>query len=271
MIIDFHTHIFPEHIAKDAIHKLEQENHNTAEGTGTLTGLKKDMEKFNVDYSVILPVMTKPSQFDSLNEYAKNINCKDGILSFGGIHPDCENIKEKLIYIKGLGLKGVKLHPDYQGPTYIDDERYIRIIRECLKLDLCVVIHAGLDVGRPIPIHCPPDKTYLMLKEVLKDCHKDSKIILAHMGGMLQWELVERLLVGQNVYFDLAYCNRLGDKTQMTRIIKNHGADKILYGTDYPWIRQNEMTDYIEGLPITQEEKELIMYKNATRLLELPY
>lgn len=269
MIIDFHTHIFPENIAKNAIHSLESESHIKAVGAATLLGLKEEMQNANVSYSVILPVMTKPSQFNSINQFAKCINQNNGIISFGGIHPDCENIYEKLCYIKELGLNGIKLHPDFQGPTYIDDRRYIQIIKGCIQLDLCVVIHAGLDVGKPIPIHCPPDRAFIMLQEVLKDCHKDSKIILAHMGGMLQWELVEKLLVGQNVYFDLAYCNRLGNKEQMTRIIKKHGANKILYGTDYPWTNQDEMTVYINQLDISQEEKDLIFYKNASKLLEL--
>lgn len=269
MIIDFHTHIFPEHIAQDAIKSLEQESHLHAKGIGTLSGIKEEMYNSKVDYSVILPVVTKPAQFDSVNQFAHSINEEDGIISFGGIHPENENLSEKLHYIKSLGLKGIKLHPDYQGPTYIDDERYIHIIKECICLDICVVIHTGMDVGRPIPIHCPPDRACLMLQEVLKDCHKDSKIILAHMGGMLQWDLVEKFLVGQNIYLDLAYCNRLGNKEQMTRIIKNHGAHKILYGTDYPWTNQAEMTDYINGLSISQKEKELIFYKNAAGLLEL--
>lgn len=270
MIIDFHTHIFPDHIAQKAIHNLEQAGHIQAKGNGTLSGLKNDMAKSKVDYSVILPVMTNPSQFDSLNQYAHNINNKEGIISFGGIHPDSEHITEKLEYIKKLGLKGIKLHPDFQGPTFIDDKRYIKILKECIRLDLCVVIHAGMDVGKPIPIHCPPDRAWIMLQEVLKDCKKDSKIILAHMGGMLQWELVEKLLVGQNVYFDLAYCSYLGSPEQMTKIIQKHGADRILYATDYPWTNQQEMINFINELPITQQEKEMIFYKNAARLLGLP-
>ncbi|MGN0437056.1 MAG: amidohydrolase family protein [Lachnospiraceae bacterium] len=270
MIIDFHTHIFPESIAKNAIHNLEQESGIKAKGIGTLSNLKENMKIAGVDYSVILPVATKPSQFHSINEYAQEINNTDGIISFGGIHPENDNITEKLSYIKKLGLKGVKLHPDYQGPTYIDDPRYIQIIKECIRLDLCMVIHAGMDVGKPIPIHCPPDKSYIMLNEVLRNCTKDSKIVLAHMGGMLQWDLVEKLLVGKNIYFDLAYCNHLGNKEQITRIIKKHGADKILYATDYPWTNQEEMTNYINTLDISSEEKEMILYKNAAKLLDIP-
>ena len=126
-----------------------------------------------------------------------------------------------------------------------------------------------MDVGRPIPIHCPPDHAYLMLKEVLTNCPNDSKIVLAHMGGMMQWDLVEQLLVGKNVYFDFAYCNILGSQEQMLRIIKKHGANRILFGTDFPWTSQSQLISYINQLPLTREEKECIFYKNAKKLLEL--
>lgn len=269
MVIDFHTHIFPDELAASAIASLERESNLKANNTGTLKSLKNSMEQCGVDYSVVLPVMTKPGQFETVNTFAKAINQKDGILSLGGIHPENDNITDKLEYIKNSGLKGIKLHPDFQGPRFIDDPAYIHIIKECIRLDLCTVIHAGMDVGRPIPIHCPPDRAYIMLNEVLKDCKKDSKIVLAHMGGMLQWDLVEKFLVGQNVYFDLAYCPILAKKEQMLHIIKKHGADRILFGTDFPWTNQKETIDYVQSLQLSQEEKELILYKNASRLLDI--
>lgn len=269
MIIDFHTHIFPENIAAKTIKMMEERTNIKATAMSTIEGLLGSMKEGAIDYSVVLPVATKPAQFDSINQFASDINHTGSILSFGGIHPDNDNIAERLAYIKSLGLKGIKLHPDFQGPTYIDDERYIEIIKECIRLDLCCVIHAGMDVGIPIPIHCPPDRAYLMLKEVLKDCKKDSKIVLAHIGGHMQWELVEELLVGQNVYFDLAYSIKRVAKDTLLRIIKNHGADRILFATDFPWRSQKESAEFVKALPLSEDEIENIMYRNAAKLLEL--
>lgn len=266
MIIDFHTHIFPDAIAAKSIAALESNSDEKARISGTVSGLQSSMKQNHIDYSVVLPVVTRPSQFDTINQFAASINGTNGIYSFGGIHPENENIPEKLRYIQSLKLKGIKLHPDFQD-TYIDDERYIKIIKECIRLDLCCVIHAGLDVGKPYPIHCPPDRIYIMLKEVLKDCNKDSKIILAHMGGYLQWQLVEEFLVGQNVYFDLAFCKNVIDKDVLLRIIENHGSDRILYATDSPWAEQNDMVEYVKSLPLDEEDKDNIFYKNAVRLL----
>lgn len=287
MVIDFHTHVFPEKIAENTIKTMSQQSHATAVTDGTLKGLQSAMQKDKIDYSVVLPVVTKPEQFETINKYAASINKKNRIYSFGGIHPDNDNITERLTYIKSLGLKGIKLHPDYQN-AYIDDKHYIQIIKECIRLDLCCVIHAGLDIGLPVPIHCPPDRIYLMLQEVLKDSQPQTlssasavqmnifdnqkqasspKIILAHMGGYLQWQLVEELLVGQDVYFDLAFCNQKMPKEQLIRIIKNHGSHRILYATDSPWAGQKEIVDYVKSLPLSQEDIENILYKNAMKLL----
>lgn len=268
MIIDFHTHIFPKKIAANAIARLECQANIKAATDGTIEGLRNSMKSDNIDYSVVLPVMTKPTQFDSVNQYAADINGTDGIFSFGGIHPDNNHISEKLNYIKSLGLKGIKLHPDYQG-AYIDDERYLAIIKECIRLDLCCVIHAGLDIGFPAPIHCPPDRSCLMLQEVLRDCNKDSKIVLAHVGGHLQWRLVEELLVGQNVYFDLAFCLNQIEPDTLLRIIENHGSDRILYATDSPWSSQRETASFVRSLPLADDDLDNILYKNAMRLLEI--
>lgn len=268
MIIDFHTHLFPDAIAERCIETLEGESNTKAQISATVQGLIDSMKQHHIDYSVVLPIVTHPKQFDSINRFAAEINGKHGIFSLGSIHPENENIREKLEYIKSLGLKGVKLHPDYQGP-YIDDAGYIEIIRGCMDLDLICVIHAGLDIGKPYPIHCPPDRMYMVLQEVLKDCKKDSKIVLAHMGGYLQWQLVEECLVGQNVYFDLAFCKDVIDRDVLIRIIENHGSNRILYATDSPWAKQDDMVEYVKGLPLDEEDKENIFYKNAVRLLEM--
>jgi len=269
MIVDFHTHIFPDHIAEKTIQNLQKQSHAAAYSDGSLSGLLNCMQTGGIDYSVVLPVATKPSQFHSINRFASQINGKNGIVSFGGIHPQNENIAEKLKYIKSLGLKGIKLHPDYQD-TYIDDIHYIEILCECLRLDLCVVIHSGLDVGLPVPIHCPVDRLYLVLKEISKDLYKDSKIVLAHVGGHLQWELVEELLVGKNVYFDLAFSPTVMNRETLLRIIKNHGTDRILFATDSPWSSQKEAVRYIKSLPLSDEDMRKIFYENAAKLLDLP-
>jgi predicted TIM-barrel fold metal-dependent hydrolase len=265
MVIDFHTHIFPEQIAEKTIKHLEEAGNVRAFTDGTLSGLIRSMEENGIDLSVVLPVVTKPSQFDTVNAYAASITGRDGIISFGGIHPDTEDYREKLEQIKELGLLGIKLHPDYQK-TFISDPRMVRIISYAAELGLIVIIHAGLDIGLPDPIHCPPARTADMLSQI---DNIDARIILAHMGGFNQWDDVEEYLVGKNIWLDTSYCfGQLPDE-QFIRIIRNHGADRILFSTDSPWSGQKESLEYIKHLELTKEELERILHSNAEELLGL--
>lgn len=265
MIIDFHTHIFPDKIAEKTITKLASLGGLKAYTDGTLNGLKKSMKENNITMAVILPVVTKPSQFESINTFAAQITGKDGIISFGGIHPDNDDYMEKLEEIKKMGLLGIKLHPDYQE-TYIDDPRMVRIIQYATKLGLIVSIHAGIDVGLPNPVHCTPKRAAIMLDQIDRT---DAKIILAHTGGYGMWDEVEEYLTGRNIWFDIAVCLGNIKDEQFLRIVKNHGADRILFATDSPWSGHKETYEYLMGLDLTEEEKERILYKNATELLGL--
>ena len=182
MVIDFHTHIFPDAIAGKTIAALEARSGIRAATDGTLTGLINSMERSGVDVSVIQPVVTKPSQFDSINAFAKSINEKYAgkLVSFGGIHPDCEDYRGKLRTIKEMGLPGIKIHPDYQG-VMIDDVRYMNIIEYANELGLIIMTHAGIDIGLPEPVHCPPDRMRKVLDKI-----RPEKMVLAHYGGWRQ-------------------------------------------------------------------------------------
>ncbi|MBE5964647.1 MAG: metal-dependent hydrolase [Lachnospira sp.] len=263
MIIDFHTHIFPDKIVKATIEQLENRAKIKAFSDGTLKDLQESMKEANVDYSVVLPVATKPSQFKTLNDYAAEISKIEGIISFGGIHPDTPDYKAELDYIKSLSLKGIKLHPDYQH-TFVDDEKILRIVDYAAKLDLIVSFHAGLDIGLPEVIHCPPNRSKNLLNALEYD-----KIVLAHTGGFAMWDEVEEYIVGKNVYLDISYSLGHIDDEQFVRIVRNHGVDKVLFATDSPWGGQKNTIEHFNKLAFTDEEKEKIFSGNARKLLHL--
>lgn len=265
MIIDFHTHTFPDKIAKGTMHALEECAHIKATREGTVQALLGQMEESGVDLSVIMPVVTKPSQFQSVNDCAAMINdtYPGRLISFGGIHPNTQNYKEELSYIASLGIKGIKLHPDYQG-VFIDDMAYLRIIDRAVELGLVIMLHAGVDIGMPTPVHCPPDRARKMIREI-----QPQKLILAHFGGWKQWDEVEDFLVGQNVYFDCAFCSNYFDSMQFERMVKAHGADKILFATDSPWENPSDTIKWIESTNLSQDEKDRIYSFNAKKLLAL--
>jgi hypothetical protein len=268
MVIDFHTHIFPDKVAAKAIPKLASVIRLAPSMDGTANGLMDSMEQSGVDVSVILPTVTDPHQFDSIIRFASFINEtyseKDGarLLSLAGVHPACDDYKEQLKLIKKEGFKGIKLHPNYQG-FHFDDIRYMRLIYAASELDLCVLTHAGYDPYTPDEVFCSPDMILHVLDEVAP-----SKLILAHMGSNENYTESEEKLCGKNVFLDTAYSILHMEEEQLVRMIKRHGADKILFGTDAPWTSQKECVEKIHHLSgLSDDEKTRILSQNAADLL----
>ncbi|MEE3450925.1 MAG: amidohydrolase family protein [Acutalibacteraceae bacterium] len=275
MVIDFHTHVYPDKIAEKTIEKLKASAPGVKVYTkGTLESLRESMKNSDIDKSVILPVATRAGQFDTINRFAQHINNKyNDLISFGGIHPLDENPEEKLLQLKQNGFKGVKIHPDYTG-TFIDDEHYITILTLCGKIGLTVVTHAGVDPAFDV-VHCPPEKARNVLERVNKESGaKEPFIVFAHLGGIYSKEDVAKYLLGSNCYIDIScsfaslgsWCNT--DDEDVIRVIKAHGAEKILFATDSPWNDQRSYAEHFKALDgISDEEKQLILYKNAQKLL----
>lgn len=270
MVIDFHTHIFPDKIAERTIEILEQNMINSGKTDGhaftrgKLSELKQSMQESGVNYSVVLPIATNVHQSVSINNFASQINGKDNIFSFGSLHPMQEDWESVLYDIKEKGLKGIKLHPEYQS-FYIDSPESVRILKKCEELDLIVVLHAGFDVGVLPPAHCMPEN----LRHVLDYEISGEKVIAAHLGGWSVWDDVEKYLVGTPIMLDTAYIMDFVSKEQFIRIIRNHGAQKILFATDSPWENPKDTLKFINSLEITESEREKILYKNAEKLLSI--
>lgn len=266
MIIDFHTHIFPEKLAVKTITKLEAAANVKACADGREQTLIRSMEASGVDVSIVLPVVTAPEQFSTINRFAVSLNEKYSgknvrLLSFGGIHPDTADYKSKLRQLKEMGLQGIKLHPDYQG-TYFDDLKYMRILEEASVLGLVTVVHAGIDIGFPDHVHCSVDRILKVLDEVAPQ-----KLVLAHLGGFRVWEDVEQRIAGRDVYLDTAYTEGMIADELFLKILKKHGADRILFATDSPWSGQAESLAQIRRLVVNEQEREMILGRNAQRLI----
>ncbi|KMZ54951.1 amidohydrolase family protein [Dorea sp. D27] len=262
MTIDFHTHMFPDKIAKGTLRFLASVCHIEPYTDGTYEGLKASAIAAGVDISVALPIVTKPSQFESINRFAAE-HQEGRIVSFGSIHPDSHDYKHQLRQIKSMGMKGIKLHPDYQE-VYFDDIRYKRIVDYASELGLIISVHAGQDPKCPEDVHCTPQ----MAAELIDEVHPE-KLVLAHLGGNGQWDQVEEHLVGKHVYFDTGVVlGRISDD-QFIRIARTHGSDKILFATDSPWAGQKEFISYLESMDLTEEEKRRISGENAMRILGL--
>ena len=269
MIIDFHTHVFPEKIAKTTIDILAEKANNVPYTDGTVQGMLDAVDRAKADIAITLPVLTKPTQFDSVTKFAKAINDEyshkgNKLISFGGMHPQCDDIEGKMAYLKLLGFKGVKIHPDYQN-TYIDDDGYIKILTTAKKLDMIVVTHAGVDDGYlDQPVKCPPERVLKVIEQV-----GHSKFVLAHYGGHKQWDKVLEILAGKDVYFDTAYTLHEISEELFKKILSKHGDDKILFATDCPWRDIKSDVEIIKSYNLGKEIEDKIFYKNAKKLLNI--
>ncbi|MBQ9744091.1 MAG: amidohydrolase family protein [Clostridia bacterium] len=269
MVIDFHTHIFPDKIAKRTIEALSMGASIPAHSTGDFDGLVRSMTENGIDISVNLPVLTRASQLESVTAFAKEINEKSytgaRIISFAGIHPDIEDYEKALYDIKEKGFLGIKLHPDYQG-TYIDDEKYIRILKCAKELDLITLTHSGFDgayVGQPIK--CTPKR----VARVLDRLGGYEGLVLAHMGANELFHEFTDTLAGENVYIDTSYVLPFIGKDMFCRMVEKHGANKILFASDSPWQDQGEMVRILKSYISDKELEDMMLYKNAKKLLKI--
>lgn len=268
MLIDFHVHTFPESIAERTLSVLLDNMKHTynIEQTlsygGTVPLLLEDMKKTGVDKSIIMPIATKPQQHTTINNFAEQIR-SDKIISFGSLHPYMDNPESELKNLKSRGFLGIKLHPDYQGVN-ADDEKFIHLVKKATELGMYVVIHSGYDTGIKPPFKGTVPRMRRLLNEV-----DDSFIILAHMGGFSQWDEVEEYLLKTNAYFDTSVVSRFISPEQYKRIIIQHGADKILFGSDAPWESPKMTLEFLKNAGLSDDAYEMITHKNAEKILNL--
>ena len=263
MLIDFHTHAFPEGIARRAVDKLSHVAGGLAPQTdGTLDSLKKVMDEDGVDISVVLSIATNPKQMHNVNNFAAEMDRDSRIVAFGSVHPDAPDALEELERIAAMGLKGVKFHPEYQG-FFVDEERMKPIYRKISELGLITLFHAGEDYGYPPPYHATPERLIRAIRWF------DSPVIAAHWGGAgFGREVIERLC-GENLYFDLSYGYAAMPRPVAQAIVDRHGTEKLLFGSDAPWHRPEWELRLLNALDLSDEARERICWKNAAELLGL--
>lgn len=282
MIIDFHTHTFPDAISERVLAKLSRVSRTAYFTDGSTAGLLASMKQAGISYSVNLPVMTDAGQVEKVNNQLtkeREALFDKGIITFGGMHPDYADYKAELTRLKEQGIKGIKLHPAYQK-TDLGDIKMMRIIDCASGLGLIVLVHAGIDIG----IY---DRNYSPVSQILKviDEIHPPKLVLAHMGGWGCWEDVERDLAGAPVWLDTAFSigaltpsreaegapyrsYNLSDE-DFVRLVRKHGSGRVLFATDSPWESQEDYIRRLQNMPLTESEQEQIFSENARQLLAL--
>lgn len=265
MLIDVHTHAFPDAIAGKTIEVLKakmlaQSGVVVENATdGTVGGLVRSMNLNGVDLSFVMPIATKVSQTATINNFAEGLR-DDKLISFGSVHPEDPDYDTVLKNLKERGFLGIKLHPEFQS-FFVDSPEGIRLIKTAHKYGLYTLLHAGGDLGYPAPYHCTPERLKNIAGEV-----DPSLTIAAHLGGFQMWEDVMKFIPDTGVYIDTAAVGHFITPDVYRDIIHAVGPNRVLFGSDSPWEDSAHALACLEATKISADELDMIKYKNAVKL-----
>lgn len=258
-IADAHCHIYPEKIADRAVAGTDTFYGTAAKCRGTTDDLIKVGGEAGIDRFIVQSVATTPKQVKSINEFiAATVEKYPALLTgLGTLHPDSEDIAGDVAHLKGLGLHGVKLHPDIQR-FKLDDYRCLKIYELCEREQLPILMHTGdsrYDYSNPnrlIPI---------------MQIYTGLTVVGAHFGGWSIWEQASKQLCDiPNLYVDCSSSLPYLKPETAVEIIRRYGADRVMFGTDYPmWDPRDEVKSFMK-LELTDVERRKILFENSERI-----
>ena len=266
MIVDAHTHRYPEEVLGDPqsfaqLHKewhwlelVSPDNKNSLQGWSTREKMIADMDKSEVGRAVLLGwYWENPESCKLQNQWCSQWIARDPdrFIGFVSLHPELQNSVESLKRSKDLGFLGIgECHPWLQGAS-IQNENWMKCMEFAAAEGWPVTFHVTEPVGHDYPGRVQtPFEEFLWLARQLPEL----KIILAHAGGLFPfYELNPKIRPElKNVHYDLAACPLLYDPEIYRKLIEVVGVEKILWGTDYP----------LRIFPATQKEPDFISFKN---------
>lgn len=260
MIIDFHTHAFPDYMADKAIASLENAGKVKAQTTGTIDSLLQSMDHASIEKSIICSIATHPSQFEPILSWSSAIRSKR-IIPLPSIHPADPKLLERLARIRDGGFLGIKMHPYYQD-FELDEKRLFPLYEALSEASMILVVHCGYDIAFPKTRIADPAKIL-----AVTSAFPDLKLIATHFGGWKIWDEVESMLIGKEIHMEISFALDYLSREQAKRMLTNHPREYILFGTDSPWDDQTRCVERVRQLGLERELEEAIFSKNAHQLL----
>lgn len=258
--IDFHSHVYPEVIAPKAAESIRNfYNLGEEKMDGKVSSLLKLGDAAGVDRFVILPVAMKPERTRHINDFIlEQVATQPRFFGFGTIHAAMENLTDEVQYIMDRGLRGLKMHPDSQVFA-IDDARLFPAY-EMIQGKLPVILH----MGDPRYDYSHPAR----LRRVL-DLFPGLQVIAAHFGGYSMPKTAGEYLKDTDCFFDVSSSLMFMEEGVAEGYINQYGAERFVYGSDYPlWNPVVEMQRFLK-LKLTDEQFEQIAHKTAEYILKI--
>ncbi len=259
-IFDAHTHIFPHKINRAAVQGISDFYDVPMNLDGTLETLLDLGGNAGVTNFLVHSVATVPHQAESINNFiAESVKENpDKLVGFMALHPDMDDPVAEMERAIGLGLKGIKLHPDFQK-FRIDDPK-VYPIYEAAQGRLPILFHTGdyrYDFSKPA-----------QLAHLLDDFPK-LQVIGAHFAGWSEWDDAEKYLKSYRLWVDSSSSRHWLTPEKMRHMMDVFGTDFVLFGSDYPMWGPKEELENLYQLGLTDEQLEKILYQNAKALLNL--
>ncbi len=259
MLIDIHVHLYTDSLAEKVRKHLSEHYGIPVIYQGTKQEYQAIMKNEKVEAAVFCTAATVPAQVAPANDWAV-ANNKGNLIGFGTMHPDYDRIDEEIKKLKAAGIKGIKLHPDFQQ-FYLDDEKALSMYEKLAK-DFIFIFHIGDDQDQDKINYTSPHRMARAL-----DLIPNMRVIVAHMGGYKMWDQALDCLVGRNIYLDTASTYDFLPADQFRNIIKEHGYQKILLGSDYPYSSPGREANLLKNLNLKDYEYQAIIRDNAKKLL----
>ena len=259
-IIDFHTHAFPDSLAPQAVKVLEKEGKVPARLDGTISALLASMDRCGIEKSVVCSIATKPSHFNPILRWSENIR-SERIIPLPSIHPDDPEAAGNIEKVKKGGFAGIKMHPYYQDFN-LDEPRMLRIYEKVSAENLLLVVHTGFDFAFERVRKADPEKIIRIAK-----LFPELKLVLTHLGAWEDWDEVERLIAGENIYMEISFSLEFLASEKAKKIILGHPPEYILFGTDSPWTDQGKTLELFRSLSLGKTLERKILRENALSLL----
>ncbi len=265
-IFDIHTHTYPEAIAEKAVHNLAAFYEFRVDGKGTYADLEAQGRERNVRGYLLFSVATNARQMQKVNDSIAALAQKSRdngyeTVGFAGIHQDYPDFASEIDRIETLGLRGVKIHPDIQRID-IDDKRMMELY-EIIEGRMPLYLHMG--DNRPQYRYSEPKKLARVLDRFPK-----LEVVAAHLGGYMAWEEAVVDLAGRpNVWYDTSSAVWAMTPEYAEKLIHKLGADRVMFGTDYPVKNLDSELERFFKIELTETEREDILYNNAKRFLKI--
>lgn len=256
-VVDAHVHVYPEKIALRAAESVGDFYQYPMFKEGSIPAMLAAVEGSPITHHIIYSVATKPSNVESINDFIA-AECKKhpNFVGFMAMHQDYPNPETEIERAIGLGLRGMKLHPDTQKVN-MDDDRLMRIY-ELIEGRMPLVMHCGdyrTDFSHP-----------RRMKRIL---HEFPNLVVdaAHFGGWSVFDLAVEYLENENCFLDMSSSQKFLGRRRTRELCEIYGADRILFGSDFPMWDPIDEFEAFESLDFPKADFEKMTWHNAERFV----